>query len=616
MAGDGSSAVGLFAGLAFCAVAERYRLVRFRRKEARPARAVAMLAVVCLLVGVLPAGVGAVPVPPANSGCSGAAVLVKLSVVEDRAAANMLAVALESLSGSGSARCLVDVGDPAAGRAPSAVAVAEAGEAGRVFVVGGPAAVPAAWLSGHFGLSDYDRVAGATRWGTQAHVADTIVRLAQQRRVQAYDASVPSPSTLPANTGCSGDAVAAKLSVVEDRAAANMLAEALVALGGAAGRRCLVDVGDPGAGIGPGGQAAASLAAASGGFVVGGTAAIPSGWLRSCLGVSEAARLSGSDRWATQAAVAAQIVSLARGGQRAAAAGVSGDSGCGSAGTLLGGEVLSAGWEHTCALAADGQVYCWGRDEEGQATPPPGKYVSVAAGPWHSCALRADGEAVCWGAFSGTAVDVPRGAYRAVSAGGLFGEIDQSADGYHNYVSHTCAVAADGTARCWGDNPWGPAVPPLGDTFTSVSTHWSYTCGVRADARVVCWGFGPEELLEAPTGKFASVEAGPWNACAITADRALACWGSDVDGRNDPPSGAWLDVASGGEQLCAVAADGGLACWGHQHGADDSPAGAYTQVAGGGRHLCAVRSSGTVACWGDNSHGQLDAPAGVRFSTR
>lgn len=299
----------------------------------------AVLAVVlaATLVTVVPTPSSATPTPPPNKDCSGDAVIAKLSVVEDRAAANMLAVALQALSPSGTQRCLIDAGEactteysgswcyradgglykcPGAGPCPSSSQrqQEQARQASRVFVVGGPAAIPDEFLRG---LPPWTRIAGQTRWGTQAEVAAGILDLAAGINPTAYDPMKTSPGTLPPNTDCTGDATVTKLSVIEDRAAANMLAEALAELSGTSAR-CLVDAGDPSRLSPPPASAASDLGRAEKVYVVGGTAAVPDGWLRSCLGVTSAVRIAGADRWATQADVAKRIIALVRVGQRQA----------------------------------------------------------------------------------------------------------------------------------------------------------------------------------------------------------------------------------------------------------------------------------------------------------
>ena len=43
----------------------------------------------------------------------------------------------------------------------------------------------------------------------------------------------------------------------------------------------------------------------------------------------------------------------------------------------------------------------------GQASPPDGEFVEIAAGYWHTCGLHADGSVECWGSGDpGDPVDV------------------------------------------------------------------------------------------------------------------------------------------------------------------------------------------------------------------
>ena len=51
-------------------------------------------------------------------------------------------------------------------------------------------------------------------------------------------------------------------------------------------------------------------------------------------------------------------------------------------GTIAGS--VSAGAAHSCAVRTDGTLVCWGNDDDGQASPPQGTYITVTAGAAHS----------------------------------------------------------------------------------------------------------------------------------------------------------------------------------------------------------------------------------------
>jgi len=56
------------------------------------------------------------------------------------------------------------------------------------------------------------------------------------------------------------------------------------------------------------------------------------------------------------------------------------------------------GFQHACAVRLDdGGVECWGNNADGQADEPDGAFVYVSAGSYHTCAVAADGSIVCWG---------------------------------------------------------------------------------------------------------------------------------------------------------------------------------------------------------------------------
>ncbi len=68
-------------------------------------------------------------------------------------------------------------------------------------------------------------------------------------------------------------------------------------------------------------------------------------------------------------------------------------------------------------------------------------------------------------------------------------------------LSHACALAAGGSAWCWGDNYYGQlgnglvSTSPLAPTqvafsgrFEQVSAGGYFTCGLSTEGRVYCWG--------------------------------------------------------------------------------------------------------------------------------
>lgn len=71
---------------------------------------------------------------------------------------------------------------------------------------------------------------------------------------------------------------------------------------------------------------------------------------------------------------------------------------------------VAAGWDHTCAVDGNGEVYCWGANDSGQlgdmSTLPsnaPVKVVNlddvkqVSAGQQVTCAVKNDSTGWCWG---------------------------------------------------------------------------------------------------------------------------------------------------------------------------------------------------------------------------
>jgi alpha-tubulin suppressor-like RCC1 family protein len=295
---------------------------------------------------------------------------------------------------------------------------------------------------------------------------------------------------------------------------------------------------------------------------------------------------------------------------------------------------VSGGGDHTCAIRADGGLYCWGRNGSGQAGNPdleeprrvPSRigirsdWTAVSAGTHHTCAIRAR-RLFCFGDdTSGQLGNGPAPAsFRLTEvAGGIRDWLSVSA-GQH----HTCGVRATGRLLCWGNDASGQ----VGDGGPSENV-------VAAPRRVA--GFSDE---------WQSVDTGTTHTCAIRRSGRLMCWGDDYSGQVGNGAGIggtttpapvavavarWSRVSAGGAHTCAVARDGGLWCWGEddagQVGDGDAATGPHetpvriepeerwVRVAAGPAHSCALGSTGGVVCWGLNGQGRLgndNPPTGV-----
>jgi alpha-tubulin suppressor-like RCC1 family protein len=122
---------------------------------------------------------------------------------------------------------------------------------------------------------------------------------------------------------------------------------------------------------------------------------------------------------------------------------------------------------HACALTAGGDVWCWGENLSGelgdgtnQSSPLPVKVAgleadiqAIAVGGSHTCALTKAGGVMCWGGNAGGQLGDGTTADRTspVEVAGLSSGAVAIAAG----SSHTCAMLADGSVKCWGTNAQG-----------------------------------------------------------------------------------------------------------------------------------------------------------------
>lgn len=327
---------------------------------------------------------------------------------------------------------------------------------------------------------------------------------------------------------------------------------------------------------------------------------------------------------------------------------------------------VSSASAHSCALTTAGKAYCWGSNEHGQlgtrqpsdrcerlvtvgmkgtietfrtayrcsllplAVDTEQRFASVSVGDSRSCAVTAAGAAHCWGggdavptalpggvtfrSISEAACGVstrdegfcwagtPRSAPVAVPGGISFAQIDKGAD-------HSCGVATDGAAWCWGRNfygelgvsgplercgDWECAATPVrvdgGHTFRSIVAGTHYTCALDTADRAYCWGSGNRGKLGngqeqnsrtpvavATPNTFANLVAGSAVACGLDKGGSTFCWGESLL-RTDPaqpiytsvpvrtlPEPALRSISMSSElQLCSIGVDGITYCWGRE----------------------------------------------------
>lgn len=248
---------------------------------------------------------------------------------------------------------------------------------------------------------------------------------------------------------------------------------------------------------------------------------------------------------------------------------------------------LNSGRNHTCYLANNGLMTCWGLTDAipvdvNNKPQSQGYFSKISSGGYQTCGLKVDGTIACWGDNTDVTQNIPSGQFVDISSGD----------------EHVCAVDTIHQLHCWGYLDTGFSDVP-GEKVTSVSAGVKYDCAIlKSNNKPVCWGSSIT-----PTGvAIKALAVGNTHTCAIKSDGSLICWGTPT--MTVPTGTNYTSIDSGSNYSCAQKSDGKIACWGSGNPGVDANT-VYDQFSSGFLHTCALRPGSpteTLSCWGDNRY--------------
>ena len=144
---------------------------------------------------------------------------------------------------------------------------------------------------------------------------------------------------------------------------------------------------------------------------------------------------------------------------------------------------------------------------------------SISAGDCHSIVLSSDGNVVCWGMNDNKQCDVPeiiQGNVAMISAGSC----------------HSIALTNDGKVNCWGMNYYKQCdIPEIIQGYTiMISAGSQHSIALTSDRKVTCWGINTYKQCDVPEiiqGCTKMISAGGQNSIALTNDGKVICWGNN-----------------------------------------------------------------------------------------
>jgi alpha-tubulin suppressor-like RCC1 family protein len=220
---------------------------------------------------------------------------------------------------------------------------------------------------------------------------------------------------------------------------------------------------------------------------------------------------------------------------------------------------IGAGFYHSVSIKADGSLWAWGYNLEGQLgdgtytdSLVPKKigtgYMAIAVGYYHNLALKSDGSLWAWG-------------------GNSYGELGDGSKTYSNVPKY------------------------IGTGFTFITAGQNFSVALKADGSLWAWGgnssgqLGDGTYIDSNIPKkigtgYKLIAVGAAHSFTIKTDGTLWAWGLNQNGQlgdgTTSNSNVPLQIGTG-----------------------------YSVIKAGGVHSLAIQTNGTLWIWGGNVYGQI-----------
>ena len=316
-------------------------------------------------------------------------------------------------------------------------------------------------------------------------------------------------------------------------------------------------------------------------------------------------------------------------------------------GTNLFATDITTGTDFSCAVLNNTQIKCWGEggflqlgngntndrgsnsNEMGDNLPyvrapgtslPLSGIVKVDAGSRAACALSSEGQVFCWGYNDNYLVN-PTVSPSGTTSTYLQTQLSRPAIDIAVGDYHACVILDNHQVQCWGRNSEGqlgtgnktnpsqntaqkerPYVDLGSDVGAlDIMAGGRYTCAILTTEGTVCWGNGASNRHgRNSTSDFSSMGDGLGNGTGRPYDTIAK------------PNRSSLSPSSQG--TCIVDEWSEVQCWGHSYIAGTTTAAPITINVGGhvrsvavsdGPAACAIRIDGSLVCWGTGSYGSM-----------